>query len=250
MSTEPAKEIVQEAAKSLGVGQLLPELYHDLLQPAVRETGQNLVPVAKAVGIAIVPLKAAVWGFDKVRDYLSVKVAARLATKAAGEIKTPNPIIAGPVIMGMAFTSEAPHLREMYANLLAAAMHGPSEGLAHPSFATLIQQLCPDEALILRQLGKEHKAGEPVFHQIIDPNYAHGTDQNQSIETQWFAYCLKLNLTATGLGETYKDNLLRLAILAERTELLGHANMLGLWETRYLSLTEYGDLFLDVCVRG
>ncbi len=29
------------------------------------------------------------------------------------------------VVMGMAFGSEAPHLREMYANLLATAMHSP-----------------------------------------------------------------------------------------------------------------------------
>src|SRR5687767_11620318 len=106
-----------QAAKELGITELVPAIYHDLLQPAAKEAGQQLVVVSKAVGIALAPLSATVWGYDRIRDYLSAKVAAKLATKPAEQIKSPDPVVAGPLIMGMAFASEAPHLREMYANL-------------------------------------------------------------------------------------------------------------------------------------
>ena len=42
------KQII-EAAKALGLGELVPEIYHDMLQPAVRHIGESLATVAKAV---------------------------------------------------------------------------------------------------------------------------------------------------------------------------------------------------------
>ena len=122
--------IAEQAAKALGITQLVPTLYQDLLQPAAREAGQRLVVVAEAVGIALSPLEAAVWGYQRIKDYLSAKVAAKLADKPPGEIISPDLVIAGPVIMSMIFAAEAPHLREMYANLVAHAMHSPSASKA------------------------------------------------------------------------------------------------------------------------
>jgi len=48
--------IAEQAAKALGITQLVPAIYDDLLQPAAREVGQKFVAVAKAVGIALAPL--------------------------------------------------------------------------------------------------------------------------------------------------------------------------------------------------
>ena len=97
--------------------------------------------VAKAVGISLAPLEGATWGYQQIKDYLSAKVAAKLANKAPADIKPPERHIAGPVVMGMVFADQAPHLKEMYANLLATAMHSPSADKAHPSFVQLYSSL-------------------------------------------------------------------------------------------------------------
>src|SRR5574341_1689781 len=151
--TEPEQaSTAEQAAKALGITQLVPTIYRDLLQPAAKETGQRLVVVARAVGIALAPLEAAVWGYERIRDYLAAAIAAKLAKKPADQIQTPDPVIAGPAIFSMVFTAEAPHLREMYATLLAHAAHTPSAPKVHPSFVQIVQQLSPAEAQILREI--------------------------------------------------------------------------------------------------
>ena len=71
---EPTKEanIAEQAVKALGITQLAPALYQDLLQPAARETGRNLLVVAKAVSLALAPLKGIVYGYERIRDDLLV----------------------------------------------------------------------------------------------------------------------------------------------------------------------------------
>ena len=92
------------------------------------ETGKNILLVARAVSLGLSPLNATVWGFEQIGDFLKAKITAKLAGKPPEEIQVPARVIAGPVVMGMVFAAEEPHLREMYANLLATAMHGPSAG--------------------------------------------------------------------------------------------------------------------------
>jgi hypothetical protein len=65
---ESESKIVEQAAKELGITNLLPEIYKDLLHPAVKESGEKLVIVAKAVGIALAPLEGAVWGYEQIKQ--------------------------------------------------------------------------------------------------------------------------------------------------------------------------------------
>jgi hypothetical protein len=240
------KEIVQEAAKALGLGTLVPEVYRDLLQPAVRETGENLVVVAKAVSLALEPLRALVWSYEAAKHQVLTKVTARLSKKPANEIITPNPIISGPIMMQLAFTSEAPHLRELYANLLAAAMHGPAANKAHPSFVHVIQQLTPSEALILQHLANLNTKSPIYAEPANEPRKG-----NQWIFSQWQILCSKLGIAERALADAYYHNLMRLALLEARSEIT--RDPLAGWQdiatNHFLRITEYGDLFLDVCVR-
>jgi len=270
---EPTSQlkIAEEAAKELGITQLVPAVYQDVLQPAAKEAGQQLVTVAKAVGVALAPLQVAVWGYQAIKDYLGPKVTARLAKKPAEEIKAPDRIIAGPVVMGMAFAAEAPHLKEMYANLLASSMHSPTAKRVHPSFVQIIQQLSPDEAKILKWVATEHKGGSILFHEDL------ATLENQpeagmfggmgalfwgktDITFSWKHLCGQYGVADAVLAEAFYRNLMRLGILAERIEgpqgkipPISWAELQRCSPTNRLSrcveLTAYGDLFLDVFVR-
>jgi hypothetical protein len=235
------KEIVQETAKALGLGTVAPEVYRDLLQPAVREVGEDLVVVAKTVSIALAPLRAIVWSYETVKDQVLARVTARLSKKPPSEIITPNPIISGPVMMQIAFTSEAPHLREMYANLLAAAMLHSTANRAHPSFVQVIQQLSPSEARILQHLA-DHDAESPIFEDSVDA----ARFGKHWIFPQWEILCSRLGIAERELADAYYHNLMRLGLLEARSEIT--RDPFQGWQdiatNHFLRITEFGDLFL------
>lgn len=64
----------------------------------------------------------------------------------------PRPSVAGPAMEGLGWSLDEPSLKEMYLNLLAAAVDGRRQDQAHPSFAEIIKQLTPEEATFLNGL--------------------------------------------------------------------------------------------------
>jgi hypothetical protein len=59
METPKATDLAEQTAKALGLSQLAPALYQNLLQPTARETGKNILLVAKAVSLGLSPLNGA-----------------------------------------------------------------------------------------------------------------------------------------------------------------------------------------------
>src|SRR5262245_14078218 len=106
--------IIEKALENLDVGPVLNEAYRDLLQPACREMGENLLTIAKAVGVAMSPLKGAIWGFEQIRDWLAVTLTERLSRVDPTEIETPPMYIAGPILVNLQFVRDIEELRQMY----------------------------------------------------------------------------------------------------------------------------------------
>ena len=99
--------------------------------------------------VALAPVTALVWGYDKIKDFLEPAVAQRLANLRPEHIITPSPMVAGPAIEALRFAGHDPTLREMYATLLATAMDANRVRDAHPAFVEIIRQLTADEARIV-----------------------------------------------------------------------------------------------------
>ncbi|QQE12118.1 DUF4393 domain-containing protein [Planctomycetota bacterium] len=152
-----------EIAKALGVKEILPEVYQDLLKPTTQLAGQKLYVVANALCKAFDTLEGAVWGYDRIKDWMCSKVLEKFAGEDPANIQSPKLSIAGPIIMNMHFAYEEEHLKEMYANLLAAAMHKKKADSVHPSYVHVLQQLSPDEALILEYVKNHEEGREAVF---------------------------------------------------------------------------------------
>src|SRR5437016_843055 len=90
--------VVKETADAIrGVMKAVP-IYQDMLQPAAKEIGRNLETVAKSVRLALAPVGALVWGYDKIKDYVQTTVAGKLKDVPRERLKPPNPMIAGPVL--------------------------------------------------------------------------------------------------------------------------------------------------------
>jgi hypothetical protein len=149
IATMAEENKIRDAADAIkGVAEAVP-IYPDLLQPAVKELGKGLQTITKTVLIALAPFEITVWGYEKIKGFLSEEIPKRLANVPEERIISPKPSIAGPTIEALRFAANEPSLREMYANLLATSMDVETAQNAHPAFVEMIRQMTSDEARII-----------------------------------------------------------------------------------------------------
>jgi hypothetical protein len=146
---------IRDAADAVkGIVQSVP-VYQDIAQPAAKEIGTALQTVAKTVHIALAPVSGLVWGYEKIKEFVSTSVAKRLEKIPPEKIITPSPQVAGPALEALKYAGHEESLREMYASLLATAMNADKAKIAHPGYVEVIRQLTPDEAKICLFLKRE-----------------------------------------------------------------------------------------------
>lgn len=210
----------REIAKALGLAEVTPELYRDLLQPAVREVGQSLEIIARGVKLTLAPLEAAVWVGAQVRPRLAATVLRRLGKVPESQIQEPPPEIVGPATLNFAMTSEGSPIRDLYAELIASAMRKDRVASVHPSFAAVIAQLSPDEALILSEM-----AGVPAGS-IVDVDASPvreravmGGHPAIRLIGGFRQRALDAGVANPTRIETYRDNFIRLRILTATRQL-------------------------------
>jgi hypothetical protein len=123
---------------------------------AGRELGKATLTLAKAINLALLPLAAVNFGFEKAKvyfaDHFSRDIAEKAAHIPAENLVEPKASIAGPALQGLAFSHEESDLKEMYLNLLASAMDDRVSSSAHPAFVEIIKQLTAAEAQLLRSV--------------------------------------------------------------------------------------------------
>lgn len=206
------EDSAREALTTLGIGSAARELYVDLLRPAAAETSKNLLVVARLVTLALTPLHGMVWGLERIKDWLSASLLKRLAATDPGQIQTPPPYVAGQILVQLLCCADQEELREMYANLLASAMNRQLAEAVHPAFVHVIQQLTPDEALVLQRISiqAEHFT---LRETEVESGLSKGTE---SISVQFRKLCETASVGASSLSDAYLDNLLRLKVLVEQ----------------------------------
>jgi hypothetical protein len=83
-------------------------LYEDLIQPATKSLGRELRPAGKQIGgtvagtvnLVLAPLRAVIWGWDKIEEIVVPEIGKRFE-KALDRLVTPKPNVAGPIIEGL-----------------------------------------------------------------------------------------------------------------------------------------------------
>jgi hypothetical protein len=146
---------IRDAGDALkGIVEAVP-VYEDAIQPAAKEIGTALQTVAKTIHIVLAPISALVWGYEQIQDFVSTRVATKLKDVPPENIVTPKPNVAGPLLEALRYTGHEESLREMYANLLAAAMDNRTAHGAHPAFVEIIRQLTPGEARLVSLLAQD-----------------------------------------------------------------------------------------------
>jgi hypothetical protein len=253
------KNLVEETAKALGLKDLAPEIYKDLLQPATREAGKALLTTAKTVSIALAPLEAVNWGYQESKQWLAAKVTQKLANIPASEIHTPPMNIAGPAALNLYFSYDQEALRNMYAQLITSSMKKSTSGTVHPAFVSIIQQLLPEEAIILEALYRE--SGSNVIGERNRDKY----DHREANAVDWasdiiFEVCKNSKLVLEIDFQSSLLNLMRLKLIdleseseAEYVPEYGDSKgvygpEVNLHITDSLAFTELGNRFVESCI--
>jgi Abortive infection alpha len=201
--------------KALAAAAQVAPIFKEELQPAAKEIGKALTTVGKAINVALAPLAATVWGYEKIGDFLRPRLEQKLAGLSPDKIAAPASNVAGPALEALRFTEDVPNLREMYANVLAAAMNVDLAQTAHPAFVEIIKQLNPDEARILEVLAD--KVYRPVIHIAARKKGQSGkrlVSRFQSVLDD------EAGISRPDLFPSYIDNLTRLGLVESP---LGHS---------------------------
>jgi len=190
-----------------GLAKAIP-VYEDAVQPAAKEIGKALGTVAKTVNVALAPISALIWGYDKMKDFVDNKVSEKLENTKEEDIVTPPPHIAGPALESLKYTGCIEELQDLYANLIASSMDKNTSRSAHPSFVEIIKQLSPDEAKLL--VGFISVDSIPVLD--IKNNREDGSGGRY--QYRYFTNIgEKLGVENLDLNSTYWSNLIRLGLI-------------------------------------
>ncbi len=248
-------KIIKETTESLGIKEVLPEVYRDLLKPTAVEVGKQLVVVGKTVGVALSPLKLMVWGYENTECFLKAKLTQKLSKVCKDDIVTPDPTIAGPLVMAMSFSKDENELREMYANLLANNMNVNTRSLTHPSFVSIIQQLTSEEAQLLKKIADNYEEHEIIAWDI----WVDGRNLVLENNPSWGDKFDEWKIDKTN-GYRMVDNFLRLRILSDNYQsgskyvdknfekYAEGSPAIQNSEEKIFFISDFGAAFLRVCV--
>lgn len=242
-------------------------IYPDAIQPAAKEVGKSLETVAKTVNVALLPLKAMVWSFDKLQGFIDTIVSDKLKNTPANEIQTPKANIVVPALQALSYTGDEPELQELFANLIASSMDKHTSDFVHPSFVEQIKQLTPDEAKLLKYFSvttnlptitirselKEGKGGWDVYRHVSLFGEKSGCE-NPHLTSVALDNLIRLGLIEIPHTYSYTDKMIY-------EELKNDSNVKSACEQidkeegrkckiveEMISITDFGNQFINICV--
>lgn len=138
-------QVAQEALKVPG---LLVEIYGDLAKPGVKQAGRALETV---IGLGNTILWPIAWANERTRITLErnlEKYRKEMESVPEDKVIGVAPEIGVPIAEKLAYVTDE-RLTSLYVKLLATASNQDTLEEAHPSFVNVINNLSPDEALLL-----------------------------------------------------------------------------------------------------
>lgn len=252
-----------------GLAKAIP-IYDDALQPAAREIGKTLSTVAKTVNIAIAPIKALVWGYEQIENFVNTKVSEKLEQIPKERISSPPPEVVGPALEALKYTGHKESLRNLFANLIANSMDTETVDKTHPGYVEILRNISHEEAKILKVLSNQNTF--PIID--IRSNDKKGISGGQDIMKNFSLIGREIGYISIDLDfiPSRLENLCRLGILeipsgmslvdkelykplkeSEEAKLAKiaiekHENKVIKFTHKYITLTTYGKRFCEVCI--
>jgi hypothetical protein len=136
---------VAESTAEIIKSELVNKAYDDLLADAMKEGGKTLTDLSKMFRLFLTPIQLLAVCQDRLASFCD-RVRAKVPEDRQQEAA---PSIALPILMDLRFMEDDNCLTELYLNLLARAIDKERSNEAHPAFVKIIEQISPDEALMM-----------------------------------------------------------------------------------------------------
>lgn len=266
--TEEEKEILNagvEVAKEVGK-ELVKQSYGDAFKPAMIQVGRALGTVLELGNTVLVPFEFINARVRVLRANYLYRLQEKMNHIPIDKIVGIIPEIAAPTLQRLEYTTNDT-LINLFINLLTTASNIDTENIAHPSFVNIISNISPDEAKILAYMRSE---GEPICTMHIRVTYNNKSYSDHELDTT--IYEANNIIEAPNSMKVYISNLIGLGIIKkfgtptshhqyEKLEEILKEDMKKIGRTEqdvshttlvkgYYGLTEYGNLFLDCCLKN
>ncbi len=242
-------------------------IYEDAVQPLAKETGKALGTVGKAVNVALAPISIAVWGYDKISDFIETKVADKLEKVPEERISTPPPNIVGPAVEALKFTGHDETLQDLFANLIANSLDTKTVLEAHPSFVDIIKNISPDEGLILKlfaatqsfpmldvMLNLKDEGGYKVFQRNYSNIGSLSNCKHPQLTTNYIDNLCRLGILEIPQGRimndptVYEERKKDPCLVSQEKKVENDDNLSISYEEKYIEVTGMGRQFINACV--
>jgi hypothetical protein len=168
MITDP----VSTAVKSLNESGVLKEIYGDLAKPGVSQVGRALSTI---IGLG----NTVLWPIYLLNEISRIKLESNLQRYREKLEHVPlekvcpiPPEVGVPIAEKLGYVTDH-ELQEMYSALLTKASISDTQSEAHPSFVNVINNISPDEALLLKQFMRNYGVEPSVRIRLVNPSTAH-----------------------------------------------------------------------------
>jgi hypothetical protein len=165
-------ELIPILAKAATEEKLLTQIYGDLAKPGVSQVGRALGTLLGLGNTILWPVQLLNERSRIVLEANLERCREKMSSIPEDNISPIPPEIGVPIVEKLSHVTD-PDLRELYTNLLARASNADTQPQAHPSFVNVLNNISPDEALLIRQFKMQGGQIPFVSARLIDPTKNH-----------------------------------------------------------------------------
>lgn len=240
---------IEKFANILGA-ETIKKVYDDGLSKPIEETGKSLTDLIKVCRLFTAPIQLLACYQDRLEIYLD---KVRKGVPAEQQIEAPA-FISGPIIERLKYLEEDNYLTDLYISLLQKAIDRERINEAHPAFYHIIDQLSPDEAMILRVISEKAIEYEYTSDLIVDENgNMKFINRQVTVDTTPKEKLVFNNHFGMYISHLESLNLLAWPVFSEEAiweeeKQNNSRKQTGLYSKSIIHLTEFGKLFVKACI--
>ena len=260
-------DLIPVALRELDAKGLLKQVYGDLAKPGVTQVGLALSTVLGLGSTILWPIQLL---NERTKLFLEANLE-RYREKLAGV--SPEQIVPVPTEIGVPLAEKLSYvtdkdLCELYTTLLAKASKKETQGQVHPSFVNILNNISPDEALLIKDLAESSlqpfitvrltNPNDGLWIELADIFFEPKSNDKLSFPNNIAAYIH--NIKGLGLFEIARDNFAAPYTrydpieLAARERFTGVKLLDGFTMLTFLrgkiEVTRLGWLFISACLEG
>lgn len=161
MIEEIAKEVVLDVVKGASekensVADIVQEKRYDQLKsPSNEAKGVLKSYIPRTTRLFFSKWEAWIVSGERNREAMFQLIEEKSKNISEDKLVEPEAFTAVPALQQLSYCIDSEELRDLYANLLVSSMNLDDKSKVHPSFTSIIRDLCPDEAKLLKCLEKQ-----------------------------------------------------------------------------------------------